>query len=150
MDATFKERLNEDVKAALRAGEKDKLGALRLILAAVKQFEVDKRVPLDDGTAVDVLTKMAKQRRESLAQFEAAGRNDLASKEQFELDLITGYLPAPFTDAEIEQQVDAAIATCGAAGMRDMGKVMGILNAGLKGRADMANVSARVKARLSG
>lgn len=150
MNASFKERLNEDVKTALKAGEKSKLAALRLILAAVKQFEVDQRVGLDEGAAIELLTKMAKQRRESIAQFAAAGRDDLVSIERLELDLITGYLPEPLADDEVEQRVAAAIAAAGATTMRDMGTVMGALNVELKGRADMASVSAKVKARLSG
>ncbi|MGE0858003.1 MAG: GatB/YqeY domain-containing protein [Gammaproteobacteria bacterium] len=150
MSGTFKERLTEDVKAALRGGEKAKLAALRLISAAVKQYEVDHRVSLEDGAALELLTKMAKQRRESISQFQSAGRDDLVAQEQFELDLILAYLPQPLSEAEVEAAVAAAIAETGAAGMRDMGKVMGVLNPRIKGRADMAAVSALVKARLAG
>ena len=150
MSESFKERLNEDVKTALRAGEKSKLGALRLIAAAIKQFEVDRRIALDDQAGLELLTKMAKQRRESITQFQAAGRDDLVAQEQFELDLILGYLPQPLSAAEIEQHVASAIEVSGATGVRDMGKVMAVLNTQVKGRADMAAVSALVKARLAG
>ena len=150
MSGSFKERLTEDVKVALKGGEKAKLAALRLISAAVKQYEVDHRVSLEDGVALELLTKMAKQRRESISQFQSAGRDDLVAQEQFELDIILAYLPQPLTEAEVEAAVVAAIAETGAAGARDMGKVMGVLNPRIKGRADMAAVSALVKARLAG
>lgn len=150
MSGSFKERLTEDVKVALKGGEKAKLAALRLISAAVKQYEVDHRVSLEDGAALELLTKMAKQRRESISQFQSAGRDDLVAQEQFELDIILAYLPQPLTEAEVEAAVVAAIAETGAAGVRDMGKVMGVLNPRIKGRADMAAVSALVKARLAG
>ncbi|MBX9609834.1 MAG: GatB/YqeY domain-containing protein [Gammaproteobacteria bacterium] len=150
MTGSFKERLTEDVKVALKGGEKAKLAALRLISAAVKQYEVDHRVSLEDGVALELLTKMAKQRRESISQFQSAGRDDLVAQEQFELDIILAYLPQPLTEAEVEAAVVAAIAETGAAGVRDMGKVMGVLNPRIKGRADMAAVSALVKARLAG
>ena len=150
MSGTFKDRLGEDVKTAMRAGEKAKLAALRLISAAVKQYEVDHRVSLEDGAALELLTKMAKQRRESISQFESAGRTDLVTQEQFELDIILDYLPQALSQAEVEEHVAAAIAETGAAGMRDMGKVMGVLNPRIKGRTDMAAVSALVKSRLAG
>ena len=146
----FKERLNQDVITALKAREKVKLKALRLIAAAVKQFEIDNRAELDEEAAVGVLTKMAKQRRESIAQFEPAGRSDLVEIERFELDLIAGYLPEQLSDDEIDARIEAAIGTTGATSMRDMGKVMGHVQAELKGRADMAEVSAKVKCRLIG
>ena len=149
MATQFKTALNEAIKAAMKAGDKRRLGALRLILAAVKQYEVDQRAEVDDGVAIDVLTRMAKQRRESLAQYESAGREDLAAQERFELEIIAGYLPQPLTAEEIVRHIDAAVATSGASGMRDMGKVMALLNKDLKGRADMAAVSSQVKARLS-
>ncbi len=149
MGQAFKEQLSADIKTAMKAHEKEKLGALRLIAAVVKQYEVDQRAEVDDAVAVDLLTRMAKQRRESITQYEAANRDDLVATEQFELDLITAYLPAQLSAAEIDQHVVDAIAASGAAGMRDMGKVMGRLNAELKGRADMGVVSAAVKARLS-
>ncbi len=150
MSGSFKERLTEDVKVALKGGEKARLAALRLISAAVKQYEVDHRVSLEDGVALELLTKMAKQRRESISQFQSAGRDDLVAQEQFELDIILAYLPQPLSEAEVDAAVAAAIAETGAAGMRDMGKVMGVLNPRIKGRADMAAVSALVKARLAG
>ena len=149
LSVPFKERLNQDVITALKAREKVKLKALRLILAAAKQFEIDNRAELDDEAAVGLLTKMAKQRRESIAQFEPAGRSDLVEIERFELDLINGYLPEQLSDDEVDARIEAAIATTGATSMRDMGKVMGHLQAALKGRADMAEVSARVKSCLS-
>jgi len=146
----FKERLNQDVITALKAREKVKLKALRLIAAAVKQFEIDNRAELDEEAAVGVLTKMAKQRRESIAQFEPAGRSDLVEIERFELNLIAGYLPEQLSDDEVDARIEAAIGTTGATSMRDMGKVMGHVQAELKGRADMAEVSAKVKCRLIG
>ena len=146
----FKETLSADIKAAMKAGEKDKLAALRLISAAVKQHEVDKRSDVDDDVAVELLTRMVKQRRESISQYESAGRDDLAQKEHFELDLITAYLPQQLSTDEIETKVKDAIENTGASTMKDMGKVMGALNTELKGRADMSAVSAQVKAALSG
>ena len=150
MSLPFKERLNQDVITALKAREKVKLKALRLIAAAVKQFEIDNRAELDEEAAVGVLTKMAKQRRESIAQFEPAGRSDLVEIERFELNLIAGYLPEQLSDDEVDARIEAAIGTTGATSMRDMGKVMGHVQAELKGRADMAEVSAKVKCRLIG
>jgi hypothetical protein len=150
VSGSFKDRLTEDVKTAMRAGEKPKLAALRLISAAFKQYEVDHRVVLEDGAALELLTKMAKQRRESISQFQAAGRDDLVAQEEFELALILDYLPQPLSADEVEQHVADAIAATGAAGVRDMGKVMGVLNAKMKGRADMAAVSALVKGKLAG
>ena len=149
MSGAFKERLLEDVKTAMRAGEKPKLAALRLISAAVKQYEVDHRVSLEDGVALELLTKMAKQRRESISQFQSAGRDDLVSQEEFELALILDYLPQALSAEEVEQLVTDAIASTGAAGVRDMGKVMAVLSAKMKGRADMAAVSALVKGKLA-
>ena len=149
MSTLFKDRLNDDVTVALKAGEKKKLRALRMILAGVKQFEVDHRAELDDDESIALLTKMAKQRRESISQFDAAGRDDLVATERFELDLITGYLPQQLTDAEIDLHVESALSSTGATSMRDMGKVMGRLNDELKGQADMGAVSAKVKSRLS-
>ncbi len=134
----------------MKAGEKDRLAALRLISAAFKQFEVDQRAEVDDERAVELLTRMAKQRRESIEQYDSAGRDELADKERFELDIINAYLPEQLDTAELEAHVAAAIERTGASGMRDMGKVMGVLNGELKGRADMAAVSAMVKARLAG
>ena len=149
MSSAFKEQLGADIKAAMKGGDKTRLGTLRLISAAVKQFEVDQREELDDERAVELLTRMCKQRRESIAQYEGAGRDDLATREADELALIQGYLPAQLTDEEISTAVSAAIAKAGASSPRDMGKVMGILGAELKGRADMGRVSALVKGALS-
>ena len=134
----------------MKAGEKDKLAALRLIAAAVKQFEVDNRTEVDDTHALELLTRMAKQRRESITQFEAAKRDDLVARERFELELINAYLPAQLEPAAIEQHIAAAITRSGASSARDMGKVMALLNQELKGRADMAAVSGLVKTRLTG
>ncbi len=138
------------MKAALRGGDKPRLGALRLILAAIQQREVDTRSELDDTQVLAVLDKMVKQRQDSIAQYQRAGREDLVAQERLELDLIRSYLPAALSDQEIEALIDAAITQTGAHTMRDMGKVMGRLKPQLQGRADMAAVSARVKARLAG
>lgn len=150
MASELKNQLNAAVKAAMKGGEKSRLGTLRLIMAAIKQYEVDNRAELDDPTTIDILTRMSKQRRESIAQFDAGGRQDLADKEREELAIIAEYLPQQLTSAEISQHVESAVRDSGAAGMRDMGKVMALLNQHLKGRADMAAVSALVKSRLAG
>jgi uncharacterized protein YqeY len=146
---SLKERLYEDMKAALRAGEKTKLGALRLLLAAIKQREVDERVQLDDAAVLAVIDKMLKQRRDSIAQFGAAGRQDLVDVESFEAEVLQTYLPARLSSEEIEAAVAAAVAEAGARGPGDMGKVMALAKPRLVGRADMAEVSKRVKAALS-
>ncbi|MDE0154900.1 MAG: GatB/YqeY domain-containing protein [Gammaproteobacteria bacterium] len=145
----LKLRINEDVKTAMRSKEKDRLAALRLITAAIKQREVDERISLDDGQVLAVLNKMAKQHRDSIEQYTSAQRVDLVEKEQFELDIILGYLPRPLDAAEINTRIDEIIAATGAVGMKDMGKVMGQLKSALQGRADMGQVSALVKARLT-
>ena len=145
----LKLRINEDVKTAMRSKEKDRLAALRLITAAIKQREVDERISLDDGQVMAVLNKMAKQHRDSIEQYTSAQRVDLVEKEQFELNVVLGYLPRPLDAAEINTRIDEIIAATGAAGMKDMGKVMGQLKSALQGRADMGQVSALVKARLS-
>lgn len=145
----LKHRINEDVKAAMRGKEKQRLAALRLITAAIKQKEIDERIELDDAQTTGVLDKMAKQRRESIEQYEKAQRADLVARERFELELITGYLPQPLAAAEIQSLIDGAIAATGAASMKDMGKVMGQLKAQMQGRADLGKVSGMVKARLS-
>lgn len=145
----LKHRINEDVKAAMRGKEKQRLAALRLITAAIKQKEVDERIELDDAQTTGVLDKMAKQRRESIEQYEKAQRADLVARERFELELITSYLPQPLAAAEIQSLIDGAIAATGAASMKDMGKVMGQLKAQMQGRADLGKVSGMVKARLS-
>jgi uncharacterized protein YqeY len=145
----LKARVTEDMKAAMRAKDAPRLSAIRLILAAVKQREVDERKDLTDADIVAVLDKMGKQRRDSISQYDAAGRQDLADAERFELNLLQEYMPKALSDAEIEQAVDAALAESGAAGPQDMGKVMGLLKPRLAGRADMTAVSRRVKARLA-
>ena len=145
----LKLRINEDIKTAMRSKEKDRLAALRLITAAIKQREVDERISLDDGQVMAVLNKMAKQHRDSIEQYTSAQRVDLVEKEQFELNVVLGYLPRPLDAAEINTRIDEIIAATGAAGMKDMGKVMGQLKSALQGRADMGQVSALVKARLS-
>ena len=147
---SLKDRVQDDMKAAMRAKEKERLGAIRLILAAIKQREVDERIVLDDGQVLGVLEKMIKQRRESLAQYESAGRADLAAQEAFEIELIQSYLPAPLSEAEIDALVADAIAVTGAQSVRDMGKVMALIRDQAQGRADMAAVGARVKARFGG
>jgi len=147
---TLKAQLQQDMKDAMRSGDKRRLGAIRLILAAVKQREVDERIELEDAQVTSVLDKMAKQRRDSLEQYEKAGRDDLAEQETFELDILKAYLPEQLGDAEIDALIDEAIQASGASSMKDMGKVMGQLKPKLQGRADMAAVSGRIKARLSG
>lgn len=145
---TLKERINEDMKAAMRAREGTKLGAIRLLLAAIKQKEVDERVLLDDASIVAVIDKMLKQRRDSITQYEAAGRKDLADAERFEASILSGYMPASLSGEEVNAAVSTAIAKTNASGPGDMGKVMAILKPQLAGRADMTEVSKRVKAAL--
>ena len=145
----LKHQINEDVKAAMRSKEKERLAALRLITASIKQREVDERIELDDVQVMAVLDKMAKQQRDSIQQYSMADRRDLVEKEQFELDIILSYLPQTLDAAEINARVDEAIAATGAASMKDMGKVMGQLKSALQGRADMGKVSTLVKARLT-
>lgn len=147
---SLKQRLTDDMKTAMKAGDKSRLGAIRLINAAVKQREVDERIQLDDAQVLAVLEKMLKQRRDSIGQYEAAGRQDLAAVERFEVEVIQGYLPAQLSPAEIDAAVAAAIAEAGASGPQDMGKVMTLLKPRLAGRADMGQVSGRVKAKLAG
>ena len=144
----LKERINAAVKAAMRAGDKARRGTLRMVMAAIKQREVDERRELSDADVLAVLSKMIKQRRESYAQYDDAGRQDLAQKEQAEIDCISEFMPQPLSDAEIDQLVDAAITETQARSVKDMGKVMGVLKPKVQGRADLGVVSARVKARL--
>ena len=138
------------MKTAMRARDSARLSAIRLILAAVKQKEVDERIELTDGDVVGILEKMIKQRRESIAQFEKAARNDLADAEKFELGVLSGYLPQQLSDSQVQEEIAKAISETGANGVKDMGKVMAALKSRLAGRADMGKVSALVKARLSG
>ena len=147
---SLKARIQEDMKSAMRSGDKRRLGIIRLILAAIKQREVDERIELGETQVLAVLDKMLKQRRESVAQYEQAGRTDLAEQEHFEIGVVQAYLPQPFDAAEIDGLIAAAIAETGAAGIKDMGKVMVILKPQLQGRADMGAVSAQIKAKLGG
>ncbi len=147
---SLKDRLQEDMKTAMRARDKERLAAVRLILAAIKQREVDERITLDDAQVIRVLERMLKQRSESIAHFQKADRQDLVAREAFEIDVIQHYMPAPLNDADIEALIAQAIADAGAQSIRDMGKVMARLKQDLQGRADMADVSSRVKARLAG
>jgi uncharacterized protein YqeY len=147
---TLKSRINDDLKAAMRAGDARRRDALRLLLAAVKQREVDERKELGDADVVGVIERMIKQRRESIAQFEKGGRQDLAQNERYESDLLQGYMPQALSDVEISAAVADAISAAGAKGPSDMGKVMGALKGKLAGRADMGKVSALVKSKLAG
>jgi uncharacterized protein YqeY len=146
---TIKDSISNDLKDAMRAREKQKLDTLRLITAAVKQVEVDERIVVDDERMLIILDKLAKQRKESITQFEAAGRDDLVAQEQYELGVIGHYLPEPLSDKEIEELVSQAFTESGATKMSDMGKVMAILKPQLQGRADMSKVSLLIKAKLS-
>jgi uncharacterized protein YqeY len=147
---TLKDRITEDMKTAMRAGEKERLATIRLILSAVKQREVDERITLDDSQVLAAIEKMIKQRKEAITQFEAGGRADLVAKETAEIGILQGYLPAQMSDAEIDALIGEAIASTGAASIKDMGKVMGAVKAKAQGRADMGAVSARIKQKLSG
>jgi uncharacterized protein YqeY len=146
---TLKSTIQDDVKSAMRARDQRRLTALRLIMAAIKQIEVDKRIELDDQAVLAVLDKMVKQRRESLEQFNAAGRDDLAAQEQFELELLSVYMPEALSEEEVAALIKQAVADAGASSIRDMGAVMNILRAQVQGRADMKAVSGAVKAQLS-
>ena len=147
---SLKDTLQQDMKAAMRGGDKARLSVIRLINAAIKQREVDERIELEDSQVTAVLDKMAKQRRESIEQYEKAGRNDLAEQENFELQVLKSYLPEQLGDAAVDAMIEEAIAATGATSMKDMGKVMGQLKSKLAGRADMGAVSGKIKARLSG
>ncbi|WP_295584631.1 GatB/YqeY domain-containing protein [uncultured Lamprocystis sp.] len=144
----LKAQIQSDMKTAMKAGDKVRLGVIRLILAAVKQREVDERIELDDAQVLAVLDKMVKQRRDSIEQFGAAGRQDLVDVERFEVEVIQGYLPAALSEAELTALVESAVTASGAAAMSDMGKVMAVLRPQVQGRADMGAVSAMVKRRL--
>ena len=146
----LKAQITEDMKTAMKAKEVQRLSAIRLLLAAVKQCEVDERKDLSDAEITGVIEKMIKQRRDSISQFRAAGRQDLVDNETFELNLLSGYLPKQLTDVEIANEVSSAIAQTGARSAADMGKVMGLLKGKLAGRADMSRVSALVKTSLAG
>ncbi len=144
----LKERITEDMKSAMRAGEKERLATIRMALAAIKQREVDERITLDDAQVFAVLEKMIKQRREAIVQFEAGARADLVAKESAEIKVLEGYLPERASEAEIDALIGEAIAATGAASMKDMGKVVAAVKGKVQGRADMGAVSARIKQRL--
>jgi uncharacterized protein len=144
----LREKLNDDIKTAMKAREADKLAALRLMLSAVKQREVDERITLDDAGVISVVEKMIKQRKDSIAQYEKAARQDLADKEKYEISVIEAYLPKQLSQAEVEAVVAEAIASTGARSAADMGKVMGVVKPKLAGKADMGKVSAMVKQKL--
>ena len=146
---SLKAGITEDMKMAMKARETARLGAVRLLLAAIKQREVDDRIELDDAGVLTVIDKMLKQRRDSISQYEAAGRQDLADAEKFEVGVLTGYMPQALSEAEIQDAVAEAIVASGGAGMQDMGKVMAVLKPKLAGRADMSQVSGLVKAALA-
>jgi uncharacterized protein len=146
----LRERVNEDMKLAMKAREADKLGAIRLLLSAMKQREVDERITLDDAAVIAIVEKMIKQRKESIAQFEKGARKDLADKEQFEIGVLQAYLPQQLSEGEVAAVVAEAVAESGAKSAADMGKVMAILKPRLAGKADMGKVSALVKAKLTG
>ena len=146
----LKERIQEDMKSAMRSGEKERLATIRLILSAIKQREVDERIVLDDSQVLSAIEKMVKQRKESIVQFEAGGRADLVAKETAEMALLQVYLPEPLSATDLAALIDAAVASTGAASIKDMGKVMTEVKAAAAGRADMAAVGTLIKARLSG
>jgi uncharacterized protein len=148
--AALKDRITEEMKNAMRAGEKERLATIRLILSAIKQREVDERIQLDDLQVLAVIEKMVKQRKESIAQFEAGGRADLVAKEQSEMAVLQTYLPTQMSDAEVDALIAEAVASTGAASIKDMGKVVAAVKAKAQGRADMGAVSARIKQKLSG
>lgn len=146
----LRERINEEIKVAMKARAAENLATLRLLLSAVRQREVDERITLDDAGVIGVVEKMIKQRKDSIEQFEGAGRQDLADKEKAEMALLQGYLPAQLSQSEIEMAIAEAIAATGAKTPADMGKVMGLVKAKVAGKADMGKVSALIKARLAG
>ena len=146
----LRQRITEDMKTAMRAKDVPRLGAIRLLQAAIKQREVDERIELDDAQVVAVIEKMLKQRRDSISQYEAANRHDLADVEKFEVTVLQAYMPQALSDEEVEQLVVAAVASSGAAGVKDMGKVMAAVKPQVAGRADMGKVSALIKAKLGG
>jgi len=146
---SLKQRIQSDMKASMKSGDKPRLGVIRLMMAAIKQQEVDERITLNDPQIIAVLDKMLKQRRESISQYRSAGREDLASAEEAEIGVIKDYLPEALTNGEIDRMIETAVASIGAESIRDMGKVMADLKPRMQGRADMAEVSTRVKSRLS-
>ncbi len=149
MSSSLKKRISEDMKTALKAGDKDRLRVVRLLLADIKRAEIDGRRELDDASALSVMEKAVKQRRDSIEQFTSGGRQDLADAERAELTIIESYMPEPLSDAELDTLISKAIADTGATGIRDMGRVMAAIKAEAAGRADMSAVGARVKSRLA-
>jgi len=147
---SLKDRITEDMKSAMRAKDAARLAAIRFLLAAIKQKEIDERIVADDAQVLAIIERLIKQRRDSISQFAAAGRDDLVAKEQAELALLAGYLPQRMSDAELDAAIDAAIAECGATGAAAIGKVMAALKPRIAGRADMGQASARVKSKLAG
>jgi uncharacterized protein YqeY len=147
---SLKERITDDMKAAMRSGEKERLGVIRMITAAIKQREVDERIVLDDSQVLSVLEKMIKQRKESVVQFETGNRPDLVAKETAEITLLQGYMPSQLSGAEIDALISEAVTATGAASIKDMGKVMAIIKTKAQGRADMGAVGAKIKAKLGG
>ena len=147
---TLKERIGEDMKTAMRARAADRLSAIRMLLAAVRQKEIDERITVDDAQVVAIVDRLIRQRRDSIEQFEKAARQDLADREKLEIEVLSAYLPQQASAAEVAAEIDAAIAASGATGPQQMGKVMGVLKQRLAGRTDLAAVSAQVKARLAG
>jgi len=144
----LKDRVTEDMKTAMRAGDKERLATIRLLLAAIKQREVDERITLDDDQVLAVIDKMMKQRREAITQFESGGRGDLVAKENAEIGVLQGYLPAQLTPAELDALISEAITATGAASIKDMGKVMGFVKPKAQGRTDMGALSARIRQKL--
>ncbi len=146
---SLKDRIGDDMKTAMRARDADRLSAIRMLVAAVRQKEIDERIQLDDAQTIAVVERLSKQRRDSIEQYEQAGRHELAAREKFELDVLAGYLPQPASAEELDGEIDAAIAATSAASLQDIGKVMGLLKQRLAGRADLSKVSAQVRERLS-
>jgi uncharacterized protein len=149
MSSSLVDRIKEDMKAAMKSGDKARLGVIRLILSAIKQIEVDERIALDDARALQVLDKMLKQRRESIRQFADAGRDDLVAQEEMEVTVIQAYLPSALSEEEVDGMISAAVLESGAESAKDMGKVMALLKPKMQGRADMSVVSAKIKAALT-
>ncbi|HEY1772871.1 MAG TPA: GatB/YqeY domain-containing protein [Gammaproteobacteria bacterium] len=147
---SLKDKITQDMKDSMKSGDKDRLGVIRLILSALKQKEVDERIVLDDAQILAIMDKMLKQRRESVAQFTQGNRKDLADKEEAEIKIIQAYMPAQLSEAELDKMVADAVAESGAASVKDMGKVMGLLKAKVAGKADMSAVSAKIKSKLGG
>ena len=147
-ESALKQRITEDMKSAMRAADKRRLGTIRLLLAAIKQREVDERIALDDAQVIAVIEKMIKQRRDSISQYQAAGRQELVDQEVYEIEVLQTYMPAALSEAEVDALIEAAITSSGAVSAKDMGKVIAALKAQVQGRADMGKVSAKVKAKL--